>query len=241
MLIWERYRVLEVRNVTVTYGPVVAVKNVSLKVEKNSIVAILGANGSGKTSLLHAIVGLNRIASGEILFDGERIDKLETHEIVKRGLVLCPDNRMVFQKMTVLENLLAGAYLRKEDLSQDFDFVFNLFPRLKERLKQKAGTLSGGERQMLAIARALMAKPKLLMLDEPSTGLAPNLVSEIMKAIKQISELGITILLVEQSAYAALKIVHYAYVLQTGRLVMEGPSEQLIRDSSVIQSYLGGR
>ncbi|KAF2958327.1 ABC transporter ATP-binding protein [Thermotoga sp. Ku-13t] len=232
---------LEVKNVTVTYGPVVAVKSVSLRVEKNSIVAILGANGSGKTSLLHAIVGLNSIASGEILFNGERIDRLEAHEIIKRGLVLCPDNRMVFQKMSVLENLLAGAYLRKEDLSQDFDFVFNLFPRLKERLKQKAGTLSGGERQMLAIARALMAKPKLLMLDEPSTGLAPNLVSEIMKAIKQINELGITILLVEQSAYAALKIAHYAYVLQTGRLVMEGPSEQLIKDSSVIQSYLGGR
>ncbi|HCO97699.1 MAG: ABC transporter related [Thermotoga sp. 50_1627] len=232
---------LELRNVTVSYGPVVAVKDVSLKVEKNSITTILGANGSGKTSLLYAIVGLNRIASGEILFDGERIDKLEAHEIVRRGLVLCPDSRMVFQKMTVLENLQAGAYLRKGNLSSDFDLVFTLFPRLKERLKQRAGTLSGGERQMLAIARALMARPKLLMLDEPSTGLAPNLVSEIMRAIRRINESGVTILLVEQGAYAALKISHYGYVLQTGRLVMEGPSERLIRDSSVVESYLGGR
>lgn len=232
---------LELRNVTVSYGPVVAVKDVSLKVEKSSITTILGANGSGKTSLLHAIVGLNKIVAGEILFEGERIDKLEAHEIVRRGLVLCPDNRMVFQKMTVLENLQAGAYLRREDLSKDFDLVFTLFPRLKERLKQRAGTLSGGERQMLAIARSLMAKPKLLMLDEPSTGLAPNLVSEIMRAIKKISESGVTILLVEQSAYAALKISHYGYVLQTGRLVMEGPSERLMKDSSVVESYLGGR
>ncbi|AJC74402.1 amino acid ABC transporter ATPase [Pseudothermotoga hypogea DSM 11164 = NBRC 106472] len=232
---------LELRNVTVSYGPVVAVKDVSLKVEKSSITTILGANGSGKTSLLHAIVGLNKIVAGEILFEGERIDKLEAHEIVRRGLVLCPDNRMVFQKMTVLENLQAGAYLRREDLSKDFDLVFTLFPRLKERLKQRAGTLSGGERQMLAIARSLMAKPKLLMLDEPSTGLAPNLVSEIMRAIKKINESGVTILLVEQSAYAALKISHYGYVLQTGRLVMEGPSERLMKDSSVVESYLGGR
>jgi len=233
--------VLELRNVTVSYGPVVAVKDVSLKVEKSSITTILGANGSGKTSLLHAIVGLNKIVAGEILFEGERIDKLEAHEIVRRGLVLCPDNRMVFQKMTVLENLQAGAYLRREDLSKDFDLVFTLFPRLKERLKQRAGTLSGGERQMLAIARSLMAKPKLLMLDEPSTGLAPNLVSEIMRAIKKINESGVTILLVEQSAYAALKISHYGYVLQTGRLVMEGRSERLMKDSSVVESYLGGR
>lgn len=232
---------LELRNVTVSYGPVVAVKDVSLKVEKSSITTILGANGSGKTSLLHAIVGLNKIVAGEILFEGERIDKLEAHEIVRRGLVLCPDNRMVFQKMTVLENLQAGAYLRGDDLSNDFEFVFTLFPKLKERLKQKAGTLSGGERQMLAIARSLMAKPKLLMLDEPSTGLAPNLVSEIMRAIKKINESGVTILLVEQSAYAALKISHYGYVLQTGRLVMEGPSERLMKDSSVVESYLGGR
>jgi len=233
--------VLELKNVTVSYGPVVAVKNVSLKVEKSSITTILGANGSGKTSLLHAIVGLNKIVSGEILFEGERIDKFEAHEIVRRGLILCPDNRMVFQKMTVLENLQAGAYLRRDDLSKDFEFVFTLFPKLKERLKQKAGTLSGGERQMLAIARALMTKPKLLMLDEPSTGLAPNLVTEIMRAIKRINESGVTILLVEQSAYAALKISHYGYVLQTGRLVMEGPSERLIEDSSVVESYLGGR
>lgn len=232
---------LELRNVTVAYGPVVAVRNVSLKVEKNSITVILGANGSGKTSLLHAIVGLNKISSGEILFDGERIDRLEAHEVVRRGLVLCPDNRMVFQKMTVFENLQAGAYLRKEDVSSSLEFVFSLFPRLKERLKQKAGTLSGGERQMLAIARSLMAKPKLLMLDEPSTGLAPNLVGEIMKAIKQINETGVTILLVEQSAYAALKIAHYGYVLQTGKLVMEGPSEKLVQDKSIVESYLGGR
>lgn len=232
---------LEVKNVTVTYGPVVAVKDVSLRVDEGSITVILGANGSGKSSLLQAIAGLNKIASGKIVFDGERIDNLQAHDVVKRGLVLCPDNRMIFHKMSVLENLQAGAYLRKDDLSEDFEFIFKLFPRLKERLKQKAGTLSGGERQMLAIARALMAKPRLLMLDEPSTGLAPNLVAEIMKVIKQINEAGVTILLVEQSAYAALKISNYGYVLQTGRLVLEGPSERLLKDSFVIESYLGGR
>ncbi|MCX7813181.1 MAG: ABC transporter ATP-binding protein [Pseudothermotoga sp.] len=232
---------LEIRNVTVTYGPVIAVRNVSLRVDKGSITVILGANGSGKSSLLQAIVGLNRIASGQIIFEGERIDKLQAHEVVKRGLVLCPDSRMIFHRMSVFENLQAGAYLRKDDFSSDLEFIFKLFPRLKERLKQKAGTLSGGERQMLAIARALMAKPKLLMLDEPSTGLAPNLVTEIMKVIKQINEAGVTILLVEQSAYAALKISNYGYVLQTGRIVLEGPSERLLKDSFVIESYLGGK
>ncbi|MEN3009157.1 ABC transporter ATP-binding protein [Pseudothermotoga sp.] len=232
---------LEIRNVTVTYGPVIAVRNVSLRVDKGSITVILGANGSGKSSLLQAIVGLNRIVSGQIIFEGERIDKLQAHEIVKRGLVLCPDSKMIFHRMSVFENLQAGAYLRKDDLSSDLEFIFKLFPRLKERLKQKAGTLSGGERQMLAIARALMAKPKLLMLDEPSTGLAPNLVTEIMRVIKQINEAGVTILLVEQSAYAALKISNYGYVLQTGRIVLEGPSERLLKDSFVIESYLGGK
>ncbi len=231
---------LEVKDITVTYGPVVAVKNLSLKVQEKSITVLLGANGSGKTSTLLAIAGLNKISSGEILFSGERIDTLDAYEIVKRGLTLCPDSKLIFQKMTVLENLKAGAYARKGDIKEDLEEIFKLFPRLKERTKQLAGTLSGGERQMLAIARALMSKPRFLMLDEPSMGLAPNLVKEIMKVIQAIRDAGVTILLVEQNAYSALKISDFAYVIQTGKIVLQGRSGDLLKDRRIIEGYLGG-
>lgn len=231
---------LEVKDITVSYGPVIAVKNLSLKVEEKSITVLLGANGSGKTSTLLAIAGLNRISSGEILLDGERIDTLAAYEIVKRGLTLCPDSKLIFHKMTVLENLKAGAYTRKDDIKEDLEEIFKLFPRLKERAKQLAGTLSGGERQMLAIARALMSKPRFLMLDEPSMGLAPNLVKEIMKVIQAIRDRGVTVLLVEQNAYSALKISDFGYVIQTGKIVLQGRSEDLLKDKRIIEGYLGG-
>ncbi|MGJ8454348.1 ABC transporter ATP-binding protein [Pseudothermotoga sp. U03pept] len=231
---------LEVKDITVTYGPVVAVKNLSLKVQEKSITVLLGANGSGKTSTLLAIAGLNKISSGEIFLSGERIDTLNAYEIVKRGLTLCPDSKLIFQKMTVLENLKAGAYARKGDIKEDLEEIFKLFPRLKERTKQLAGTLSGGERQMLAIARALMSKPRFLMLDEPSMGLAPNLVKEIMKVIQAIRDAGVTILLVEQNAYSALKISDFAYVIQTGKIVLQGRSGDLLKDRRIIEGYLGG-
>jgi len=232
--------VLELKNVTVKYGPVVAVRDLSLLVKEGSITALLGANGSGKTSVLMAIAGLNRISSGQILFNEERIDLIPAYEIVRRGLVLCPDSKLIFQNMTVFENLKVGAYTRKGDIKKDLEDIFSIFPRLKERLKQLSGTLSGGERQMLAIARALMAKPRFLMLDEPSMGLAPNLVREMMKAIQMINRTGVTILLVEQNAYSALKVAHYAYVLQTGRIVIQSVAEELLKDRKIIEGYLGG-
>ncbi|MGB9820432.1 MAG: ABC transporter ATP-binding protein [Pseudothermotoga sp.] len=231
---------LELKNVTVKYGPVVAVRDLSLLVKEGSITALLGANGSGKTSVLMAIAGLNRISSGQILFNEERIDLIPAYEIVRRGLVLCPDSKLIFQNMTVFENLKVGAYTRKGDIKKDLEDIFSIFPRLKERLKQLSGTLSGGERQMLAIARALMAKPRFLMLDEPSMGLAPNLVREMMKAIQMINRTGVTILLVEQNAYSALKVAHYAYVLQTGRIVIQSAAEELLKDRKIIEGYLGG-
>ncbi len=231
---------LEVRNIAVHYGPVVAVKDVSMIVKSSSITVLLGANGSGKTSTLMAISGINKISSGEILFNGERIDKFPAHEIVRKGLILCPESKLIFHKMTVMENLKAGAYTRKDDLSKDFEFVFKLFPRLKDRAKQIAGTLSGGERQMLAIARALMAKPKCILFDEPSMGLAPNLVVEIMKTIQKIKEAGITVLLVEQNAYSALKIADYAYIMKNGRIALEGHATELLKNKGIIEKYLGG-
>ncbi len=231
---------LELRNVTIKYGPVIAVKDLSLLVKENTITVLLGANGAGKTSVLMAIAGINKISSGEIFFNGERIDLLPAYEIVRRRLILCPESKLIFQNMTVFENLKAGAYTRKDDLKADLDYIFSLFPRLKERLKQIAGTLSGGERQMLAIARALMAKPKFLMLDEPSMGLAPNLVKEMMKSIQMIHQNGTTILLVEQNAYSALKIADYAYLLQTGKIVIQSKANELIKDKKIVEGYLGG-
>ena len=231
---------LELRNVEVCYGPVRAVKNISFVVKRDSITALLGANGSGKSSTLYAIAGTNTITEGQILYDSKRIDHLPAYERVRNGIVLCPESGQIFAQMTVLENLRAGAYSRRDSYTDELKMVFDLFPRLKERQKQLAGTLSGGERQMLAIARALMARPRFLMLDEPSMGLAPNLVSQIMKTIQRIRSLGVTVLLVEQNAFSALKISDYAYVLQTGKLVMEGKASEMLRDKRIIERYLGG-
>jgi len=231
---------LELRNVEVCYGPVRAVKNISFVVKRDSITALLGANGSGKSSTLYAIAGTNTITEGQILYDSKRIDHLPAYERVRNGIVLCPESGQIFAQMTVLENLRAGAYSRRDSYTDELRMVFDLFPRLKERQKQLAGTLSGGERQMLAIARALMARPRFLMLDEPSMGLAPNLVSQIMKTIQRIRSLGVTVLLVEQNAFSALKISDYAYVLQTGKLVMEGKASEMLRDKRIIERYLGG-
>ncbi len=231
---------LELRNVEVRYGPVRAVKNISFVVKRDSITALLGANGSGKSSTLYAIAGTNTITEGQILYDSKRIDHLPAYERVRNGIVLCPESGQIFAQMTVLENLRAGAYSRRDSYTDELRMVFDLFPRLKERQKQLAGTLSGGERQMLAIARALMARPRFLMLDEPSMGLAPNLVSQIMKTIQRIRSLGVTVLLVEQNAFSALKISDYAYVLQTGKLVMEGEASEMLQDKRIIERYLGG-
>jgi len=231
---------LELRNVEVCYGPVRAVKNISFTVKRGSITALLGANGSGKSSTLYAIAGINTITKGQVLYDSKRIDHLPAYERVRNGIVLCPESGQVFAQMTVLENLRAGAYSRGESYADELKMVFDLFPRLRERQKQLAGTLSGGERQMLAIARALMAKPCFLMLDEPSMGLAPNLVSQIMKTIQQIRSLGMTVLLVEQNAFSALKISDYAYVLQTGKLVMKGKASEMLQDKRIVERYLGG-
>jgi len=231
---------LELRNVEVCYGPVRAVKNISFVVKRDSITALLGANGSGKSSTLYAVAGTNTITEGQILYDSKRIDHLPAYERVRNGIVLCPESGQIFAQMTVLENLRAGAYSRRDSYTDELRMVFDLFPRLKERQKQLAGTLSGGERQMLAIARALMARPRFLMLDEPSMGLAPNLVSQIMKTIQRIRSLGVTVLLVEQNAFSALKISDYAYVLQTGKLVMEGKASEMLRDKRIIERYLGG-
>ncbi|RKX38482.1 MAG: ABC transporter ATP-binding protein [Thermotogae bacterium] len=231
---------LELRNVEVCYGPVRAVKNISFVVKRGSITALLGANGSGKSSTLYAVAGTNTITEGQILYDSKRIDHLPAYERVRNGIVLCPESGQIFAQMTVLENLRAGAYSRRDSYTDELRMVFDLFPRLKERQKQLAGTLSGGERQMLAIARALMARPRFLMLDEPSMGLAPNLVSQIMKTIQRIRSLGVTVLLVEQNAFSALKISDYAYVLQTGKLVMEGKASEMLRDKRIIERYLGG-
>jgi len=233
-------RMLELRNVEVCYGPVRAVKNISFVVKRDSITALLGANGSGKSSTLYAVAGTNTITEGQILYDSKRIDHLPAYERVRNGIVLCPESGQIFAQMTVLENLRAGAYSRRDSYTDELKMVFDLFPRLKERQKQLAGTLSGGERQMLAIARALMARPRFLMLDEPSMGLAPNLVSQIMKTIQRIRSLGVTVLLVEQNAFSALKISDYAYVLQTGKLVMEGKASEMLRDKRIIERYLGG-
>lgn len=231
---------LELRNVEVCYGPVRAVKNISFVVKRGSITALLGANGSGKSSTLYAVAGTSTITEGQILYDSKRIDHLPAYERVRNGIVLCPESGQIFAQMTVLENLRAGAYSRRDSYTDELRMVFDLFPRLKERQKQLAGTLSGGERQMLAIARALMARPRFLMLDEPSMGLAPNLVSQIMKTIQRIRSLGVTVLLVEQNAFSALKISDYAYVLQTGKLVMEGKASEMLRDKRIIERYLGG-
>ncbi len=234
---------LEIRNLHVCYGSISALQGITLKVERGRIVTLLGANGAGKTTMLRTISGLVKAASGTIRFDGEDITNIPPHKIVARGLAQAPEGRMVFANLTVMENLQMGAYLRRDKAgtAASLDAVFTMFPRLKERLKQTAGTLSGGEQQMLAIGRALMSKPKCLMLDEPSLGIAPILVQAIFEKIVEINRtLGLTILLVEQNANLALEISHSGYVMETGRILLHDTAAALRENPAVQTAYLGG-
>ncbi|MEO0068549.1 MAG: ABC transporter ATP-binding protein [candidate division WOR-3 bacterium] len=231
---------LEVKDLTVAYGAIRALQGVSFNVNRGEIVTLIGANGAGKTTTLKTISGLLKPISGEILFDGKRIDTLSAHQIARLGIVHVPEGRKPFVDLTVRENLLLGAYNRsKSEAAESMERVFKSFPRLKERLYQRAGTLSGGELQMLAMGRGLMAKPRLLMLDEPSMGLSPILVSEIFAIIKEIYQGGTAILLVEQNAFMALQIAHRAYLLETGRIVLAGDADQMRSDPKVKAAYLG--
>jgi len=234
---------LEVRNLTVNYGAIAALQGVSLKVHRGDIVTLIGANGAGKTTTLRAVSGLLKARSGEVLYDGRSITNSAPHELVKLGLAHVPEGRMVFANLTVLENLRMGAYLvrDKEAILREQDYVYSIFPRLKEREKQLAGTLSGGEQQMLAIGRALMSKPRFLMLDEPSLGIAPLLVQKIFEQIVAVNrQHGITILLVEQNANLALEVSSHGYVLESGRILLEDTSSRLRSNQQVKAAYLGG-
>ncbi len=233
--------VLNIENLHVYYGAIHAIKGISVKVPKGKIITLIGANGAGKTTTLSTIAGLVKAKSGKITYNGVDITNKPAHTINRMGIALVPEGRRIFPELTVYENLMMGAFNRKdkEGIKQDLEWVFELFPRLKERLSQLGGTLSGGEQQMLAISRALMSRPKLLMMDEPSLGLAPILVEEVFEVIKKINEEGTTILLVEQNAFGALKISHYGYVLETGSIVLEGPSEELLANEMVKKAYLG--
>lgn len=234
--------VLELVNATIAYGRVKAVSDVSIKVNKGALVAVLGPNGAGKSSLVNSITGLVRLSDGQILFQGSRIDNLDTHQIIKLGIAQVPERRRLFQYMSVLENLKLGAYLRtdKKSVQRDLDYVYQLFPRLAERKNQRAGSLSGGEQQMVAIGRALMAKPKVLLLDEPCLGLSPRLCVEILKKIRDINVEGVSVLLVEQNASLSLQVAHYAYIMETGRIVLAGNAQDLLSNHKVRKAYLGG-
>lgn len=232
-------KILEIKNLSVSYGGIEAIKNISLDVEAGSIVTLIGSNGAGKSSTLRSIAGIVKAKSGEVLFEGENILGLSPDQIVKRGVTLVPEGRRVFPNLTVAENLHVGAYLRKDDIKPDLEYVYELFPRLKERSWQFAGTLSGGEQQMLAVGRAMMARPKLIMMDEPSLGLAPLVVRDIFSIIQEINKQGVTILLIEQNANMALKIADIGYVLETGRITLTGSGEELLTNDAVRAAYLG--
>lgn len=231
--------ILEVRDLKVSYGGIEAVKGISFNAEEGKIVTLIGSNGAGKSTTLKSIAGIVKPQSASILFNGEEICGKKPHEIVEAGVTLVPEGRRVFANLTVAENLKIGAYLRKDDLKPDMDYVYSLFPRLKEREWQLAGTLSGGEQQMLAVGRALMSRPKLLMMDEPSLGLAPLVVKDIFNIVKTINESGITVLLIEQNANMALKTAHWAYVLETGSMTMQGTGEELLKNETIKEAYLG--
>lgn len=233
---------LEIKNLDVHYGVIHALKNISLKVDDGEIVTLIGANGAGKTTTLRTISGLKKPTSGEILLDGVNITNTNARERVKMGISHVPEGRRIFANMTVLENLELGAYLRRDmaDIAKDLKMVYERFPILADRKKQAAGTLSGGEQQMLAIGRALMSRPKILFLDEPSMGLAPLLVQEIFNIIKDINQSGTTILLVEQNANMALQIADHAYVIETGNIVLSGTGADLMQSEEIKKAYLGG-
>ena len=231
---------LKVENINVYYGSIHAIKDISFEVQEGEIVTLIGANGAGKSSSLHTIAGLLRSRTGMIEFNGENISHTPAFKIVSKGLALVPEGRRIFQQMTVKENLDMGAYTGKDSFSEKLELVYMQFPRLKEREKQVAGTLSGGEQQMLAMGRALMSSPKLLMLDEPSMGLAPILVEQIFEIISSLHQAGTTILLVEQNAQAALAVAHRGYVLETGRIVSTGTGAELLNSPAIKKAYLGG-
>ena len=231
---------LEVSDLNVYYGMIHAIRGVSFTVNEGEVVALIGANGAGKTTILHTVTGLLPAKSGQVVFEGQNITRKSGHEIVRRGLGHVPEGRRVFAGLTVAENLRMGAYTRpKTEISQSLEEVFARFPRLKERQRQLAGTLSGGEQQMLAMGRALMAKPRLLLLDEPSMGLSPLFVSEVFRIIEEVSAAGTTVLLVEQNAKKALSIADRAYVLETGTIATEGPAAELMNDEAIKKAYLG--
>ena len=231
--------ILEVKDLTVRYGGIEAVRGISFNVPEGKIVTLIGSNGAGKSSTLRSIVGLEKPYSGSISFKGMDLTKMNTETIVTKGITLVPEGRRVFVNLSVAENLRMGAYMRKDDLTEDFNWVYSLFPRLKERSWQPAGTLSGGEQQMLAIARALMSKPTLIMMDEPSLGLAPIIVQDVFDIIHQINEKGVTILLVEQNANMALKAADIGYVMETGRITLTGSGAELAANEAVREAYLG--
>ena len=231
--------ILEIRDLQVRYGGIEAVKGISLDVPEGQIVTLIGANGAGKSSTLRSIAGLVKPAAGSIYFNGEDITGMDANEIVKRGITLVPEGRRIFPDMTVLENLKIGAYLRKDNLTDDLNWVFDLFPRLKERSWQAGGTLSGGEQQMLAVGRALMSRPKVIMMDEPSLGLAPIIVRGIFDIIKEINKQGVTVLLIEQNANMALKTADLGYVMETGRITLQGTGAELLTNDAVKAAYLG--
>ena len=232
---------LKVKNINVFYDAIHALKDVSFEVSEGEIVTLIGANGAGKTSILHTISGLIRAKSGKVVFMDREIQNVEAHDILKMGLAQVPEGRRIFAQMTVMENLEMGAYARKDlgNIASSMERVFQSFPRLKERRKQMAGTLSGGEQQMLAMGRAIMSLPKLMMMDEPSMGLSPILVEEIFSIIREINKSGTTVLLVEQNAHMALSIADRAYVMETGRIVKSGEAKALLNDEDVKKAYLG--
>ena len=231
---------LKVENLIVNYGAIRALRGISFEVTEGEIITLIGANGAGKTTTLYAISNIIRKAQGAVFFDGKDISSVQADRIVAAGLVQVPEGRRIFANLSVRENLEMGAYTRRDPIKADMEKVFNIFPRLKERIRQVAGTLSGGEQQMLAMGRALMASPKLLLLDEPSMGLAPILVDEIFSVIKGINETGTTVLLVEQNAYKALALASRAYILETGEIIKSGMAADLLKDEAVKAAYLGG-
>ena len=231
--------ILEVKDLNVSYGGIKAVKDISFSVPKGEVVTLIGANGAGKSSTLRSIVGLVKPESGSILLKGEELAGVSTEQIVTKGITLVPEGRRVFPDMTVAENLKIGAYMRKDSLDEDMNWVYDLFPRLKERSWQLAGTLSGGEQQMLAIGRALMSRPEIIMMDEPSMGLAPIIVKGVFDIIREINKQGVTILLVEQNANMALKAANLGYVMETGRITLSGTGAELLENEAVKAAYLG--
>jgi branched-chain amino acid transport system ATP-binding protein len=239
----EDLKLLEIDSLNVYYGAIHALKGISFYIKKGEIVTLIGANGAGKSTTINTISGLLKPKKGTIIFEDKRLEKLFPHKIVELGISQAPEGRKIFPNLTTLENLELGAYARKDKdgIKKDLERVFKLFPRLKERVKQNAVTLSGGEQQMLAIGRALMSHPKLLLLDEPSLGLAPLLVKSIFNTILEINQLGTTILLVEQNAHMALQIAHRGYVLETGRIVLEDTTQNLLNNQQVKEAYLGGK